>query len=76
MQKTGKQNLVCKLEKSFYDLNQVPRQWYKKFDIFIEKNTFRQCHTDVCCYIKRFGGSYIILLLYVDDMLIAESDMK
>ncbi|KAD4889451.1 hypothetical protein E3N88_21524 [Mikania micrantha] len=31
---------------------------------------------DHCCYIKKFSKSYIILLLYVDDMLIAGSDMK
>ena len=29
-----------------------------------------------CCYFKLFEGSYIILLLYVDDMLVAGSSMK
>ena len=28
-----------------------------------------------CCYFKRFGETFIILLLYVDDMLIAGADM-
>jgi len=28
-----------------------------------------------CCYVKDFGPSYIILLLYVDDMLVACSNM-
>ena len=30
---------------------------------------------DYCCYFKRFDNCYIILLLYVDDMLIAGSSM-
>lgn len=31
---------------------------------------------DHCCYVKQFDSSYIILLLYVDDMLIAGADMR
>ncbi|KAL8149672.1 hypothetical protein AgCh_006620 [Apium graveolens] len=31
---------------------------------------------DHCCYFKQFDSSYIILLLYVDDMLIAGSNMR
>ena len=31
---------------------------------------------DHCCYFKRFDGCYIILLLYVDDMLVVGSSMK
>jgi len=71
----GKENLVCRLKKSLYGLKQAPRQWYKKFDGFMHNNDFRRCEMDHCCYIKNVGGSYIILLLYVDDMLIAGSSI-
>nr|KYP55452.1 Retrovirus-related Pol polyprotein from transposon TNT 1-94 [Cajanus cajan] len=30
---------------------------------------------DHCCYLKIFCPSYIVLLLYVDDMLVAGSNM-
>lgn len=33
---------------------------------------FHICQVDHCCYIKFFSNSYIILLLYVNDMLIVE----
>ncbi|KAE8686024.1 cytochrome P450 71A9-like [Hibiscus syriacus] len=72
----GKKNLVCRLKKSLYGLKQAPRQWYKKFDSFMGSSGFTRCQSDHCCYIKRFDNSFIILLLYVDDMLVAGSDMQ
>ncbi|KAL3830794.1 hypothetical protein ACJIZ3_019596 [Penstemon smallii] len=73
---TEKENMVCRLKKSLYGLKQAPRQWYKKFDNFMHKEGFQKCNADHCCYFKRYNSSYIILLLYVDDMLVAGSDMN
>lgn len=33
----GKKELIYRLKKSFYDLKQALRQWYTKFDYFMEK---------------------------------------
>ncbi|KAE8664296.1 hypothetical protein F3Y22_tig00112801pilonHSYRG00056 [Hibiscus syriacus] len=71
-----KKNLVCRLKKRLYGLKQAPRQWYKKFDSFMSSSGFTRCQTDHCCCIKRFDNNFIILLLYVDDMLVAGSDMQ
>ncbi|KAL9262057.1 Retrovirus-related Pol polyprotein from transposon TNT 1-94-like protein [Drosera capensis] len=72
----GKENLVCKLTKSLYGLNQAPRQWYLKFDNFMSRSGYKKNDMYPCCYTRHFGSSYIILLLYVDDMLVAGSDME
>jgi hypothetical protein len=53
----------------------APHQWYKKFDSFMFKHGFKRLEVDHCAYIKSFDQEkYIILLLYVDDMLVIEHD--
>ncbi|GJV19240.1 retrovirus-related pol polyprotein from transposon TNT 1-94 [Tanacetum coccineum] len=66
-----KENLVCRLNKSLYGLKQTPRCWYKRFDSFIGSLGYNRLHVDPCAYFKRSGNNDIILLLYVDDMLVA-----
>ena len=71
-----KEHMVCKLTKSLYELKQAPRQWYKKFESFMTKNGFCKAEKDSCCYFMKYTDSYVFLLLYVDDMLIAGSSMR
>ena len=69
---TGKDNLVCRLNKSLYGLKQAPRCWYKRFDSFIMNMGYNRLSSNNCEYYKRFeDNDFIILLLYVDDMLVA-----
>ena len=69
--KRGK-DLVCKLKKSLYGLKQSPRQWNKKFDSFVRGIGFNKSYYDVCLYYEGNNSEdIIILLIYVDDMLIA-----
>ncbi|WZZ37770.1 hypothetical protein YC2023_034029 [Brassica napus] len=71
----GKEELVCRLRKSLYGLKQAPRQWYKKFDSFMVDRNFKKTKNDHCVFIKRYeSGDFLILLLYVDDMLIVGQD--
>jgi hypothetical protein len=72
----GKENLVCRLKKRLYGLKKDPRKWYLKFDRFMTEQGYSRYHSDHSVYFKRIeNGSYIILLLYVDDMLVAWSNM-
>eukprot|EP00252_Welwitschia_mirabilis_P018673 TRINITY_DN4156_c0_g1_i5.p1 TRINITY_DN4156_c0_g1~~TRINITY_DN4156_c0_g1_i5.p1 ORF type:complete len:1283 (+),score=262.04 TRINITY_DN4156_c0_g1_i5:125-3973(+) len=68
-------DLVCRLKRSLYGLKQAPRQWYKKFDTFMIEQKYERCKVDHCVYLMRTTGKITILLLYVDDMLIAGNDL-
>ena len=71
----GKEHMVCKLIKSLYGLKQAPRQWYKKFDSFMVGHGYTRTNADHCVYVRKFpNGKFVILLLYVDDMLIVRQD--
>ncbi|KAG8471931.1 hypothetical protein CXB51_036977 [Gossypium anomalum] len=70
-----KEDYVCLLKKSLYDLKQSPRQWYKRFDSFMTSHDFKRTSFDSCVYFKKNSdGSFVYLLLYVDDILIAAKD--
>jgi hypothetical protein len=63
---------VCRLKKSLYGLRQFPKQWYKKFDSFTMSQNYTRSEYDNCVYFKNLNnGIFIILVLYVDDMLLA-----
>ena len=70
----GKEHLACHLKKSFYGLKQASRQWYLKFDKIIRTFGFTENVVDNCIYVKFKGGRFTILVLYVDDILLACSD--
>jgi len=71
----GKEKLVCKLEKSLYELKQSPGQWYKRFDKFMCSRGYTRSLYDPCIYFRKLpSGEYIYLLLYVDDILIASKN--
>eukprot|EP00253_Pinus_taeda_P030130 PITA_30130 len=67
-------SLVCRLKKSLYSLKQAPRAWYAKMDRFLLESGFSRCHFDNTVYTKKAGKSLIILVLYVDDLILAGSD--
>ena len=48
----------------------------QEFDKFMHRIGFKRCEADHYCYVKFFDNSYIILLLYVDYMLIARSNIE
>ena len=72
-----KEDMVCKLKRSLYCLKQSQKQWYKWFDQFMIGQRYTRSKFDNCVYFLRLhDGSFIYLLLYVDDMLIASKNIK
>jgi hypothetical protein len=59
-----------------YGLKQASRQWYLKFDRTIRNFRFKENVENNCVYIKFKNGKYIFLILYVDDILLASSDVS
>ena len=71
----GKEHMVCKLKKSLYGLKQASRQWYLKFNETIVTFEFKENTVDRCIYLKVSEGRLIVLVLYVDDIILATNDL-
>ena len=71
-----KEKMVCRLVKSLYGLKQAPKQWHIKFDNVMVSNGFKINEYDKCMYAKMTPKSYVLVCLYVDDMLIIESTIE
>jgi hypothetical protein len=70
-----KEHMVCKLNKSIYGLKQASKQWYLKFNDTITSFGFKENTVDQCIYLKVSGSKFLFLILYVDDILLASSDL-
>ena len=71
----GKENLGWRLKKSIYGLKQASKQWYLKIDETIRKFGFKKNKedNDICAKFK--NGKFIFLILYVDEILLANNDV-
>lgn len=65
---------VCKLKKSLYGLRVSPKLWNKKFSDEARKLGLENDLHDPCLFTWRWNGKMAIVILYVDDMLIASND--
>jgi hypothetical protein len=71
----GKENLGCHITKPIYGLKHASRQWYLEFDETIRKFGFKKNEQDNYIYTKFKNEKFIFLVLYVDDILLASSDV-
>ncbi len=65
---------VCKLIRSLYGLKQAGRQWNKELTGKLQAFGFLQSAFDHCLFTKGSGSTFISLIVYVDDQLIAKAD--
>ena len=70
---------VCKLKRSIYDLKQSARCWNQTLDVFLLKNGYRKSNADSCIYVKSVKQkngfiSFVILAVYVDDIIPVSND--
>ena len=63
------------LIKALYGLRSSPRQWNKHIDKFIKSLHFTACILDTCLYMRWSNGQLHLLLIYVDDIIIASADL-
>ena len=59
-----------------YSLKQAPKLWHEKFDNVMITSGFKINEYDKCIYVKDTENGYVIVCLYVDDMLIIGSNDK
>jgi hypothetical protein len=71
-----KEHMGCHMKKCIYGLKQASRQWYLKFDETIRNFVFKENEKDNCIYAKVKNGKFIFLILFVDDILLASSDVN
>ena len=65
------EKLVYKLNKSLYGLKQSGRNWNSMLHKYLIENNFVQSNVDHCLYIKYVDGKLVIILVWVDDLIIA-----
>jgi len=66
---------VCKLYKSIYGLKQTSRQWFAKFSSAQLEFRFIQSKVDYTLFKRTLKGSFIALLVYVDDIVVASDNL-
>ncbi|GAA5936579.1 hypothetical protein JCM1841_002530 [Sporobolomyces salmonicolor] len=60
---------VFKLDRALYGLKQAGRAWNAKIHATLERLGYQRTVSDACVYVRREGGHYHYIALYVDDLL-------
>ncbi len=67
----GNRRLVWKLHKSLYGLKQSGRNWHNILHDFLKEEGLVKSNVDPCLFIQERQGEIVILLVWVDDIILA-----
>lgn len=67
---------VCKLKRSIYGLKQSGRNWNKLINQTLLDFGLKRTVSDQCVYVKKTNEHILIVMVWVDDVLIAFSEKK
>ncbi|GMF71603.1 unnamed protein product [Phytophthora fragariaefolia] len=71
---SGTSRLVqCAMDRLPCKIKQASRVWNETFDEYVRSIGFRVSSYDPCLYIKVIYGEWVLLLVYVDDVLVTGS---
>uniref|UniRef100_A0ABD2WJW3 Reverse transcriptase Ty1/copia-type domain-containing protein n=1 Tax=Trichogramma kaykai TaxID=54128 RepID=A0ABD2WJW3_9HYME len=76
IEKIKKPNQVCLLKKALYGLKQAGRVWNQKIDNIFKSLNLKASKAEPCLYYDINKNYAILIILYVDDMLIAYNNEK
>jgi hypothetical protein len=66
----GDPTKVCKINRALYGLKQAPKSWYERIDAWFINQGLKRSENDPNMYYSLKDEKYVIILLYVDDLLI------
>lgn len=67
---------MCKLNRALYGLKISPKRWNKRFSEEAQKLGLENDLHELCLFTWRKEGKIVVVLLYVDDMLVANNDQE
>jgi len=66
---------ACKLRETLYGLKEATEVWFEMFYIVIGSPEFRSIDCNFVLFLKTTSHGYIILSLYIDNMIITRDDI-
>ena len=72
----GEIRRVCRLWKSLYGLKHSPLAWFGKFSQAVEESGMQKRKSYHFVFYRNSSSGFILLVIYVDDIIIIGSDFK
>lgn len=74
--KQGNEDKICLLKRPLYGLKQAGREWYKRLNDYLIKIGAQNDASNPCVYVFGNGKNRVILLIYIDNLLLASTNMR